>query len=173
MNANREGGGVPERDDGAVGRFVEDLAGALVEMGVPRMSARIFAALLTADSGRLSSAELAGQLQASPAAVSGAVRYLTQIGLVLRDGEPGSRRHYYRVPEHVWEDVITLRDRQMARWTGVMREGVDILGPDTAAGARMAESMRFFEFVSTELPNVIGRWREHRKALDGRVAQDR
>ena len=101
------------------------------------------------------------------------MRYLTQIGLVLRDGEPGSRRHYYRVPEHVWEDVITLRDRQMARWTGVMRDGVDILGPDTAAGARMAESMRFFEFVSTELPTVIGRWREHRKALDGRVAQDR
>jgi hypothetical protein len=55
----------------------------------------------------------------------------------------------------------------MSRWTSVMREGADILGTDTPAGARVAESARFFEFVSSELPLVIGRWRERRAALDG------
>ena len=55
----------PARDDAAVTRFVEDFASALVEMGVPRMPARIFAALLTSDSGRLTAADLAARLRAS------------------------------------------------------------------------------------------------------------
>ena len=97
--------------------------------------------------------------------MSGAVRYLIQVGMVRREGEPGSRRHYYRAPDNVWDEVIGIRDHLMARWTGVLREGVDILGADTPAGARVAESVRFFEFVSSELPLVIGRWRESR--LDG------
>jgi predicted transcriptional regulator len=160
-----------DRDDAAVSRFVEDFATVLVEMGVPRMPARVFAALLTSDSGRLTAAELAARLRASPAAMSGAVRYLTQLGLVRREGEPGSRRHYYRVPDDVWDELSTLRNRAMARWTAVVREGIPILGADTPAGARVAESVRYFEFVSAELPMIISRWREHKDALDGGPAQ--
>ena len=86
-------------------RFIEDFASALIEMGVPRMPARVFAALLTTDSGRLTAAELAARLQVSPAAVSGAVRYLIQVGMVRRESEPGSRRHYYRAPNNVWDEA--------------------------------------------------------------------
>jgi predicted transcriptional regulator len=158
------------RDEKAVSRFVEDLASALMEMGVPRMPARVFAALLTTDAGRLTATELAEGLQVSPAAVSGAVRYLIQVGMVRRESEPGSRRHYYRAPNDVWDEVIGIRDRLMARWTGVLREGVAVLGADTPAGQRVADSVRFFEFVSAELPSVIGRWRERRPASDGEAA---
>ncbi|HUA28393.1 MAG TPA: MarR family transcriptional regulator [Streptosporangiaceae bacterium] len=165
--------GAADRDGKAVARFVEDLASALMEMGVPRMPARIFAALLTTDAGRLTATELADSLQVSPAAVSGAVRYLLQIGMVRRESEPGSRRHYYRAPDDVWDEVIGIRDRLMARWTGVLREGVQVLGADTPAGQRVADSARFFEFVSTELPRVIGRWRERRPARDGEASGDR
>ena len=156
--------GAADRDEKAVARFVEDLASALMEMGVPRMPARVFAALLTTDPGRLTATELADSLQVSPAAVSGAVRYLLQIGMVRRESEPGSRRHYYRAPDDVWDEVIGIRDRLMARWTGVLREGVEVLGADTPAGQRVADSVRFFEFVSRELPSVIGRWRQRRPA---------
>jgi DNA-binding transcriptional regulator GbsR (MarR family) len=164
--------GAAGRDEKAVTRFVEDLASALMEMGVPRMPARVFAALLTTDAGRLTAAELADNLQVSPAAVSGAVRYLTQIGMVRRESEPGSRRHYYRAPNDVWGEVISIRDRLLARWTGVLREGVDVLGANTPAGQRVAESVRFFEFVSTELPSVIARWLERRSAGDGGAPRD-
>ena len=159
-----------ERDRAAVTRFVEDLASALMEMGVPRMPARVFAALLTTDSGRLTAAELAAKLQISPAAVSGAVRYLVQIGMARRESEPGSRRHYYRAPNNVWDEVIGIRDHLMARWTGVLRDGVAILGADTPAGERVAESVRFFEFVSSELPLVIRKWRE--RGLGGNTDGD-
>ena len=155
-----------ERDQAAVGRFVERFASVMVEAGIPRMPARVFAALLATDSGRLTAAGLAEQLQASPAAVSGGVRYLMTVGMITREGEPGSRRHYYRVPDQVWNEVVTGRDRLMARWTAVLREGIDLIGRDTPAGARLVDSVQYFEFVSAELPRVLARWQEHKAALD-------
>src|SRR5258708_18655739 len=137
-----------ERDHKAVRRFIEDFASALTEMGVPRMPARVFVALLTSDSGRLTAAELADQLSASPAAMSGAVRYLLQVGLIRREGEPGSRRHYYRVPDDVWDELITIRNRAMARWTAVLREGAAIRAAAAPAGGSLADWGRCLEFVS-------------------------
>ena len=149
-----------------MGRFIERFASVLTEAGIPRMPARVFAALLASDSGRLTAAELAGLLQASPAAVSGGVRYLIGVGMVSREGEPGSRRHHYRVPDNVWDEVISSRDRLMTRWTSVLREGIGLLGADTPAGARMTESVQYFEFVSAELPRVVVRWQQHKALLD-------
>ena len=99
-------------------RFVERFASVLVEAGIPRMPARVFAALLATDSGRLTAAELSDQLQASPAAVSGGVRYLVSVGMISREGEPGSRRHHYRVHDSVWDEVMTGRDRLLGRAIG-------------------------------------------------------
>lgn len=155
-----------ERSDEAASLFTERFAAVLVEAGIPRMPARVFAALLATDAGRLTAAELAGVLQASPAAVSGGVRYLTQVGMVSREGEPGSRRHYYRVPDHVWDEVIGDRDRILSRWMTVMREGIELLGADSRAGARLAESVQYFEFLSAEMPQILARWRERKAALD-------
>lgn len=156
-----------ERDTQAVSRFHEDFVFALLQMGFPRMPARVFVELITNDSGRLTAAELGTALQASPGGVSGAVRYLIQLGLVRREGEPGSRRHYYRVPDCWWDDVVGIRENLMGRWAGVMREGAVVLGPDTPAGARVAESARYFEFLSSEMPQVMRRWREHRAEREG------
>jgi DNA-binding transcriptional regulator GbsR (MarR family) len=142
--------------------YIERFASVLVAAGFPPMPARVFVALLVTDSGRLTAAELAAMLRISPAAVSGAVRYLTQLGLVHKERVPGSRRDYYRMPDDVWHDMLRLRDQVMLRWTALVREGIDLLGPDTAAGARLAEHAAFFEFVSGELPEVLKRWEEYR-----------
>jgi predicted transcriptional regulator len=151
----------------AVSQFTERFAAVLIESGIPRMPARVFAALFAADSGRLTAADLAGQLQASPAAVSGGVRYLIQLGMARREGEPGSRRHYYRVPDDVWDEVIGSRDRVLARWTAVLREGTSLFGAGSRAGARMAESARYFEFLIAEMPQVMARWQDHKAAGQG------
>ena len=163
--ASAETSGAAGRDQAAVSRFVERFASVLVEAGIPRMPARVFAALLPTDSGRLTAAELSEQLQASPAAVSGGVRYLIGVGMVAREGEPGSRRNHYRVPDSVWDEVISSRDRLMARWSAVLRDGIEVVGADTPAGARLAESVQYFEFVSGELPRVLARWQERKAAI--------
>jgi DNA-binding transcriptional regulator GbsR (MarR family) len=149
---------VAERDPEAVLRYIEHYASALVEAGVPRMPARVFAALQCTDSGRLTAAEVAEILQVSPAAVSGAVRYLTQFNLVRREREPGSRRDQYVVADNTWYEAVFSRDRVMARWETSAREGVEVLGATTPAGRRMEESLVFFEFIRRELGELQTRW---------------
>jgi len=142
--------------------YTERFSAVLVAAGFPPMPARVFVALLVADSGRLNAAQLAGKLRISPAAVSGAVRYLIQLGLVHKERVPGSRRDYYRMPGGMWDSLIRQRDQVMTRWTALVREGIDLVGPDSAAGERLAEQADFLEFTSKELSDVLARWDRHR-----------
>lgn len=154
------------RQEEAVRQYMERYAAVLSEAGIPRMPARVFAALMVTDSGRRTAAELAETLTASPAAISGAVRYLTQLHLVSRQHEPGSRRDHYQVHDDVWQEAVLNRDAIMARWVDSAREGAEILGPDTPAGLRFRESQAFYEFVLKEMPDLLTRWRTHRATLN-------
>ncbi|MFG2263036.1 GbsR/MarR family transcriptional regulator [Streptomyces sp. NPDC048720] len=165
--ADRQTSPAPERDPETVSRFVEHFAAQLVEAGVPRMPARVFAALLASDSGTLTSAELGERLRISPAAVSGAVRYLAQVHMVSREREPGSRRERYRVHGDQWYEALTSREAVIKRWEHALREGVESLGADTPAGRRLAETLAFFEFVDTEIAAMMLRWRTRREELFG------
>jgi predicted transcriptional regulator len=141
-----------------VAHFVERFALLMTEAGVPRMASRVFVGLLVADQGR-SAGELAAVLQISPAAVSGAVRYLTQVGLIGKAREPGRRSDHYRVESNLWFEVVTQRDAMLIAWEQALREGVQLLGPGSAAGERLEETRQFFEFLSAEFPAMIARWR--------------
>ncbi|AXG55707.1 hypothetical protein SLCG_4552 [Streptomyces lincolnensis] len=155
------------RDQEAVAKFVESFAAQLVEAGMQRMSARVFAALLSSDEGVMTSSELGEQLKISPAAVSGAVRYLSQVHMVSREREPGSRRERYRVRGDQWYEALTNREAIIRRWEDALREGVSSLGADTPAGRRMAETLAFFEFIEGEVAEMMERWRTHRQKLFG------
>ncbi|WP_327402469.1 MarR family transcriptional regulator [Streptomyces sp. NBC_01288] len=156
-----------ERDQEAVSKFVESFAAQLVEAGMQRMPARVFAALLSSDDGAMTSAELGEQLRISPAGVSGAVRYLAQTHMVSREREPGSRRERYVVHGDQWYEALTNREALIKRWEGALREGVSSLGSDTPAGRRMAETLAFFEFVDGEIVAMMERWRVHRETRFG------
>ncbi|WP_329118847.1 GbsR/MarR family transcriptional regulator [Streptomyces sp. NBC_01353] len=151
-------------NDEAVSRFVERFAAELTEAGMQRMSSRVFAALLASESASMTSAELAEQLRISPAAVSGAVRYLNQVGMVSRERDPGSRRERYVLHNEVWYEMITRRDQILVRWEKVLRDGSEILGPGTAAGRRTAETAEFFEFLQEEMLGMMDRWRGRKAA---------
>ncbi|MDU0290924.1 GbsR/MarR family transcriptional regulator [Saccharothrix longispora] len=153
---------VHERDDEAVLRFIERFAAVFNEAGVPRMPARVFTALLSSDSGRMTSADLADVLQVSPAAISGAVRYLSQVRLIGRERETGTRRDVYTVLDDVWYEALFRRDDMFRRWEVPLKEGVTTLGEDTPAGRRIAEMRAFFGFIHAELPTLLERWRTHR-----------
>lgn len=150
------------RDPEAVSKFVEGFAAQLVEAGMQRMAARVFAALLASDAGAMTSAELGEQLQISPAAVSGAVRYLSQVHMVSREREPGSRRERYRVHSDQWYEALTNRDAVLKRWQQTLRVGLDGLGTETPGGQRIAETLAFFEYLEGELTELMDRWREQR-----------
>ncbi|MGH8907657.1 MAG: GbsR/MarR family transcriptional regulator [Egibacteraceae bacterium] len=157
------------RDGEAVGRFVERFALMLSESGWPRMAARVFVGILIADDGRRTAAELADLLQVSPAAISGAVRHLTQVGLVTREREPGQRRDHYRVDDSLWYEAVMRRDEMLARWDQALRDGTEAVGAGTPAGARLDETRRFFAHLRRELPRLMDEWR----TLNSAPAPDR
>jgi DNA-binding transcriptional regulator GbsR (MarR family) len=159
------------RDERAVARFIERLALSLYESGVPRMPSRVFAAILVSDTGRLTAAEWAERLGVSPAAVSGAVRYLVQVSLVVREREPGERRDHYRLLDDNWYHSMLQREKLLARWEREMADGIDIVGRDTPAGRRLETTRRFFAFLDGELPKLLDRWNKSLSAE--RVARPR
>ena len=149
------------RDDAAASRFVADFAQVMVESGMPRIAARVFAYLLADEDASATAAELAEQLQVSPAAVSGAVRYLIQVRLVLRDRLPGQRKDTYRVSNDLWYEALGTRDQELRRWADMTRRGAETVGPDSDAGRRLTETSEFFDFLRVELHDVTSRWKEH------------
>jgi DNA-binding transcriptional regulator GbsR (MarR family) len=153
---------VAERDEPAVTDFIERFAAVLIEAGFPRMAARAFVAILASESGRLTAAQLADRLQASPAAISGAVRFLIQLNLATRLREPRSRRDYYVVDDDVWFRVIDTRLNAIHRWGDQLAAGTAAVGRDSDAGRRLADMVAFFDFMRNEMPSVLHRWHELR-----------
>ncbi|AWL39288.1 MULTISPECIES: GbsR/MarR family transcriptional regulator [unclassified Streptomyces] len=168
--ATGSGGGAEDtagRDEEAVSRFVERFAAEMTEAGMQRMASRVFAALLADDDGCMTSAEIGEQLRISPAAVSGAVGYLTQVSMVGREREPGSRRDRYRLHDEIWYETFADRDHVLTRWERTLRDGARSLGEDTPAGARIAETADFFAFLQEEMTGVMERWRASRSERSG------
>ncbi|XVQ16075.1 GbsR/MarR family transcriptional regulator [Spirillospora sp. CA-255316] len=155
----------PERDEEAVLRFVERFAAMLSDAGWQRMPARVFMALMTHDAGAMTASELAERLQVSPAAVSGAVRYLARLDLVARERQPGTRRDIYRVRDDAWHDAVMGRDPVLTQWENRFTEALEVVGPETPAGRRLTESVEFFTFLQRELGGMMERWREYRDEL--------
>ena len=142
--------------------FTERMGAVMFESGFPRMPARVFAALLASDSGRMTAAELADQLKASPAAISGAVRYLAQISLVARERESGSRRDHFVLHDDVFLELMTQEIRSLTRWEQGLQQGIGDLGGDTPAGRRLTDTVEYFQFLRGELTGMIERWRQRR-----------
>ena len=149
-------------DADATLRFVEDFALLLVDAGVPRMPARVFACVLADDSGALTAGDLAERLQVSPAAISGAVRWLTQMHLLTRAREPGARRDHYRMRDDQWYEATVFKTAALQRFEDVLAEGVALVGADTPAGRRLEETQEFFAFFRAELPALLERFRATR-----------
>ena len=115
---------------------------------------------MATEDGRLTAAELATLLDISPAGVSGAVRYLTQVRMIRRERERGSRRDVYVVMDDAWHDMLMQQRPDLRADPRGPRRGPGALGDDTRAGERMQLSVEFLEFVTAR----DGR---HRRALGG------
>ncbi|WP_181785883.1 GbsR/MarR family transcriptional regulator [Streptomyces phytophilus] len=155
-----------DRDREAVSRYVERVAAELTEMGMQRMASRVFACILADDAGALTAAEVGERLHVSPAAVSGAVRYLAAVGLITREREPGSRRERYRMESDRWYQIFAQREGMIRRFEQTLDTGVGILGADSAAGRRIAETTEFFSFLREENGRLEQRWWDYVKRRD-------
>lgn len=158
----------PAPDADAVRQFVERAALLFADWGFPRMPARVLFALMTADEPGLTATALAERLEVSPAAISGAVRYLSQLGFVVREAVPGSRRDRYRLRDRTWYTAVSTAVSFYDVLIDAADEAIEPLGgPQTAAGGRVAEMRDFFRFVRGKLPQLLAEWQQSRTPADG------
>lgn len=140
-------------------RFVERFALVLREAGMAPMPARVLAYALADDADRYTAGELAEGLQVSPAAISGAVRQLVQVGLLVRSREPGTRSDLYVLDDSdLWSGFMASELASLRRFEDVVAEGVGALGLDRPGGRRLAETRDFMSFLRRELAAAVERW---------------
>jgi DNA-binding transcriptional regulator GbsR (MarR family) len=142
--------------------FVEEFASMLAELGFPRMPARVFTLVLAAPEESLTARELADRLQVSPAAISGAVRYLGTLNLIRRTRRTGERLDRFGLGEEVWAPVF---EAELAAYKPLIASCVRALAGGELSGRgadRVGETREFLEFMSTELAAVMDRWRAQR-----------
>lgn len=152
----------PTPDTDPVLQFVEHFTMVLAGMGMPRMPARVFTALMATEQDSLTAGELAEWLRISPAAVSGAVRYLVQFGMVHRGRAPGSRSDHYLIGDDQWYEAVSMKDNAYRRLADSLEEGIAAVRPGSRAADRIAETREFFQFLAKELPVLVARWRDER-----------
>ncbi len=147
-----------------VGEFIEGFALMLTQAGLQRMAARTFGALLAAQSDGLTAKEIAQVLRVSPAAVSGAVGYLTRTGLANRVRTPGDRVDHFVIDGTTWAEAIALETARLHEMTGWLSKGAASVPEGSPAHLRMVETREFFEFIAAEMPKLVDRWRESRES---------
>jgi DNA-binding MarR family transcriptional regulator len=145
--------------------FVERMASALNQAGLARVPSLVFSALLVDDDGRMTSAELAEALHVSPASISGAVKYLEQIGMMRRERVRGSRRDVYVVEDEAWHTALMRRDQVYAPMIAALTAGLGAVGPETDAHRRMLVTREFFRFVNDELTALADKWERRREEI--------
>lgn len=166
--------GAPGPQDAAAAEFVERFASTMATSGLPRMASRVFATLIAARSRGLTAAQLKDSLGVSAGAVSGAVRWLAQVGLITRSTVAGTRQDLYIAESDSFVTLMTQDMRSLRSWREELRAGAEALGADSVPGRRMGEALEFFTFLDDEMPGLLQRWQEHRRRLrDGRGEPDR
>lgn len=138
-------------------QFVENTAGELVAQGFPRMPANVIMALTASEEGRMTAAELAESLGVSPGAVSGAVRYLSNVGMVRSTTITGTRKHVYALPERPWYTASLTRRDVYGHIVAQLRRDIVRLPPG-AARERIEEMADFFEFIDQRMPQLLEEW---------------
>jgi DNA-binding transcriptional regulator GbsR (MarR family) len=143
----------------AVERFGQALEGS----GMARMPARVFAYVLADDADRYTAAQLAEGLQVSPAAISGAVRYLVDTGLLIKERAPGRRGDIFRVVDgDIWSTITTARKPMIDNFIAAVDDAIALVGEETPGGRRLVETADFLRFTRADLEDLPRRWASYR-----------
>ena len=155
-----------EDDRMALLRFVERFGLVLREAGMAPMPARVLAYALADDADHYTAGDLARGLGVSPAAISGAVRQLVQVGLLVREREPGTRSDLYVLDDRdLWSRFMTAELASLRRFEEAVAGGVELLGTERPGGRRLAETRDFMAFLHQELVDALARWPAERDRL--------
>ncbi|MFC4456438.1 GbsR/MarR family transcriptional regulator [Deinococcus sonorensis] len=133
-------------------------AGLLFEMvGMPRAAGRVLGALLVAPPHGRTPAELAALLQSSRASMSGAIKYLTLVGLIERAPNPGERADRFRMRPNAWAILTEQGNRRIQPLHELAQEGLRAL-PTGGDPTPLREMEQFYAYVLQVFPKMLDEW---------------
>ena len=139
-------------------RVADQAAAMLTAAGLPRMPARTLMALVASPDEGYTAAELAERLGVSPAAISGAVRYLTSLRMIARVTRPGERLARYEMVDDGWHAMVVAN----APLYGRLADAIDEIADENAGAqhsvARAREVAGFLRFLQTRMPELVEEW---------------
>jgi DNA-binding transcriptional regulator GbsR (MarR family) len=147
--------------------FVEEMGSALTKAGLPRVPSLVFSALLVDDDGRMTASELASSLALSAGSISGAVRYLEQVGMARRERQRGSRRDVYVVDDDAWHETMMRTEHVYAPMIAALTRHLTDMSIGSPAGRRLLLTKEFLHFVQDEMTALTVRWEKHRADIVG------
>ena len=154
----------------AVEEFAEQTAATLTAAGFPPMPARVLLALMVTENASLTAEELASRLGASPAAISGAVRYLQSIAIIRRHTVPGSRRHLYVLPDHFWYATSNSQVPLYTHLIGLAEKGAEAMDPESRVRTRVEDMASYFRFIRERMPALMNEWMAARVASENEAS---
>jgi hypothetical protein len=92
----------------------------------------------------------------SPASISKAIGVMEEQQLVRRERD--GRRERYVVDDDVWYRASIAASATNVVFAEAALDGVEILGPDTPAGARLADTGRFLKHFGEDLLDRAEYW---------------
>ncbi|MFJ9646788.1 helix-turn-helix domain-containing protein [Streptomyces sp. NPDC101206] len=147
------------RDAEAVAEYEETFTTVLMGQGLPKMTARVLTCLFTTDAGSVTASELAQRLQVSPASISKAIAFLESQSLVRRERDE-RRRDRYIVDDELFYQSTLAAARANEQLVQTARQGVAVLGRDSAAAARLENIARFLDFIGESILRAAEQARE-------------
>jgi DNA-binding IclR family transcriptional regulator len=145
----------------------EQAAALLTAAGMARMPARVMMALVGSPDEGYTAAELAERLGVSPAAVSGAVRYLITMRFIQRVSRPGERRDRYDLVDDAWAGMITANAPMYVTLAAAMDDIADDNPDAPASVARARDVAAFLRYLAERMPRLVDEWRAERADHDG------
>jgi hypothetical protein len=146
---------------GTLAGLVEQATDAFAAQGFPRTPAAVLMALMASDEGALEAGELTAALGISPAAVSGAIRYLVQLRFVRVGVVRGTRRHRYALVDEIWYAGSLRQTDRYTQLAALVEAGLPADAGSPGA-ARFAEMAAFFRFLEQRMPGLFEEWRATR-----------
>jgi len=128
--------------------WVERIADFLTgNYGLPPITGRIVGWLMICEPAEQSAAQIASAISASRASLTTNLRFLALSGLLRRVTRAGDRTAYYRIDDNAWEEVIRRRLESLAAIGQITRDGLSMVGADSARGARIRATQAVFDWA--------------------------
>jgi DNA-binding transcriptional regulator GbsR (MarR family) len=140
-------------------RCIHDFTTAFTRYGLPLTLGRVFGLLLVSDEP-LGLDDVAGQLSMSKSAASRTMRDLETIGIVRRQGTPGSRRVVFAIDDAA-ESILDSTTARIKEFRDLFEVAGQRLGASPAAD-RLRTMTELYDFMAVGIDTMRADWEARR-----------